>query len=294
VAAAMNLLGSAVYMSTGAFVRTPYVVDFVLHAFRTMPLSPGAVLCARNGLVSLDGTLALPAFQDDVRRFVTRMVHNRFAGLRSLCPTVLVDFVWALRLLQQGTPASADEDMASGLFALRMLHSLLQCVSLDFEDKAVVIAVGEVLVKLPAALDLRHAALVLQIVVCLHSSHLAALRRGFICCDSTTLLPTILHLLDHFAEAFSETPGKDGLQEACVHPRDHEWNVQLFCLLFRNCEDQGRLLWMPWVYRLIPSIASPDSVPKTVIMSRTLRLLVETHLVCVFFLSNRCLLEIFF
>ena len=294
VAAAMNLLGAAVYMCTAAFVRAPYVVDFVLHAFRTMPLSPGAVLCARNGLVSLDGTPALPRFQDAVKTFVTSMADNRFAGLRSLPRSVLVDFVWALCVLQQGTPASVDEDMASGLFSLRMLHSLLQCVSIDYLAKGVMEAVGEVLAKLPAARDLGHASLVLQIVVCLHSSHLDALRHLSTIPRDTLLLPTILHLLDHFAEALSETPGKDGLQEACVHPTDHEWNVQLFCLLFRNCEDQGRLLWMPWVYRLIPSIASPDSLPKTAIMSRTLRLLVESQLVRAWFFFEPLFLGDFF
>jgi hypothetical protein len=264
VAAAMDLLGGAVYVSTCIFVREPQVVDFVQQAFGTMPPSRGAVLCARNGLVSLADTPAvLPGFQTAVRTFVTSMMDDGFAGLRPLYRGVLVDFVWALRLLQYGTPVSVDEDMASGLFALRALHTLVHHVPLDMQHRDVLTAVNDVLLKLPATLDPRHASLVLQIVVCMYSSHVAALQLGtftlgdYLVWDVQVM--ACARLLNHFADQLCEATADRDSKEACVHPRDHGWNVRLFCLLQRFCGMSSA--WREWVYRLIPSISSRASLP---------------------------------
>ena len=283
VAAAMDLLGGAVYLSSVIFVREPQVVDFVQQAFRTMPPSRGAVLCARNGLVSLaDTPAALPGFQAAVKTFVTSMAGNGFAGLRPLPRSVLVDFVWALRFLQYGTPASVDEDMASGLFALRALHTLVHHVPLDMQHRDVLTTVNDVLLKLPATLDPRHASLVLQIVVCMYSSHVAALQYGTLGGEWDVQVMACARLLNHFADQLRGATADRDLKEACVHPRDHGWNVRLFCLLQRFC--RMSTAWTEWVYRLIPSISSRASIPT--VSDYFVFLTVDCQLVrkgCVFF-----------
>ena len=274
VSAAMNLLGAAVYMSkdNDMFVREPHVVDFVLQAFRTMAPCPGSLLCARNGLVSLAHTPAmLPGFQAAVKTFVTRVADDGFALLRSP-RSYLVDLVWALRLLQYGTPASVDEDMASGLFALRVLHSVLQRVTVGMRERDVLEAVSEVMIKLPATFDVCNASLVLRIVVCMYSSNIFALQSGSedaywlsdITNDSCTLLK---HFLGNCKV--------EGFKEACVHPWDHEWNCRLFCLLASRYNHGN---WKEWIDLLIPSISFDCIVVKRVICP-TLQALVDLQLV---------------
>jgi hypothetical protein len=276
VSAAMNLLGAAVYMSkdNDMFVRKPHVVDFVLQSFRTMPPFPGALLCARNGLVSLAGTPAvLPGFQAAVKTFMTSMADDGFAWLRSLPGTrsYLVDFVWALRLLQYGTPASVDEDMASGLFALRILHSLLQCVTVGMRDKDVLLAVSEVMMKLPATFDVDNASLVLRIVVCMYSSYIFAMQSGI----GDTWLSDVTNDSHVLLKHFLGNCKVEGFKEACVHPWDHEWNCRLFCLLASRYSHGN---WKEWIDLLIPSIFSLYIVPRRVSCS-TLQTLVDLQLV---------------
>ncbi len=233
VVVALSLLGVSVYMLTTTFVDHPRAVDIVVEAVQTMPVCSGTILCARNGMVSLRGTTAMPCFYRVLKAWVARLMEDRdFSIVRQS----LVNFFWLLHFLQYEGPSD-------DLLALRAIHTLV--IPWTVDDPGVSRELHEVLVHAVSPMcgcghrqvSADHVHLVLRILVDLHGS-----LRG---------RPTCNRVLKRIAQL-----GEDSIRDACVDPRDHVWNVRLFYLLADEYYFGSNQL-RAWVKRLIPSISSP-------------------------------------
>ncbi len=251
---ALALLALSVYVTAPAFVTHPDAVGVVTEAMHTMPVSVGMMMCVRNGLVSLRFTAALPGFQRHVQAWVTRMAEDKFFCLQpvKLFSSVFGDFFWALHSLHY---EPFDGDMASGLFALRTVHILVQHLQLSGEYamsalhgclfQLLLVAVTK------ASAFAEHVSLGLRILVDVYYPPSSGFQR--IC----ALGACRANVMAHVARLLSRDAS---LFVVCVDAHDNTWNVRLFCLLAELFHDLFSTILMPWIRRLIPSICSPIPV----------------------------------
>ena len=251
---ALALLALSVYVTTPAFVTHPDAVGVVTEAMHTMPVSVGMMMCVRNGLVSLRFTAALPGFQRHVQAWVTRMAEDKFFCLQpvKLFSSVFGDFFWALHSLHY---EPFDGDMASGLFALRTVHTLVQHLQLsgEYAMNALHGCLFQLLLvgATKASAFAEHVSLVLRILVDVYYPPCSGFQRN------CALGACYANVMTHVATLLSRDAS---LFVVCVDAHDNTWNVRLFCLLAELFRDLFSTILMPWILRLIPSICSPIPV----------------------------------
>ena len=238
VSVALSLLGLSVYMLTTTFVDHPRAVDIVVEAVQSMPVYSGTILCARNGMVSLRGTTAMPGFYRVLKAWVARLMEDQ-KNLSVVRQFTLVNFFWLLHFLQHEGPSD-------DLSALRALHTLV--IPWTVDDPSVARELHDVLEHAVSPrcgcgqrqVSADHVHLVLRILVDLHGCLYGCMRGRGAC---NRVLKRIIQLGDF-------------VRDACVDPRDHVWNARLFYLLADEYYF-GSNQFGSWIERLVPSISSP-------------------------------------